>query len=144
VGYRFTLLLNREVTDDESSALQEAGCGEAVFATDALPTNADVTVTKMEFDDTTSPTLAEAIESALEAVKKVPDLSVPGLTVPAQPAEPAKDAEDAEDETTADGAAAEDGAAPAMEATAGEIPAEDDGSSADQTTDAVGAAAESS
>jgi hypothetical protein len=35
-----------------------------------------------------SPSLAEAIESALEAVKEVPGLSVPGLTVPAQPAGP--------------------------------------------------------
>jgi hypothetical protein len=43
----------------------------------------------MDFDDTSSPSLAEAIESALEAVKTVPDLSVPGLTVPAQPAGPA-------------------------------------------------------
>jgi hypothetical protein len=33
-----------------------------------------------------SETLAEAIEAGLEAVKKVPDLSVPGLEVPAQPA----------------------------------------------------------
>lgn len=43
----------------------------------------------MDFDDTISPSLAEAIESALEAVKIVPDLSVPGLTVPAQPAQAA-------------------------------------------------------
>jgi hypothetical protein len=44
-------------------------------------------VTKMDFDDAVSPSLAEAIESALEAVKTVPDLRVPGLTVPAQPAQ---------------------------------------------------------
>ncbi len=81
----FSLVLSREITDDESAVLREAGCAEAVFATDSLPTNADVTVTKMDFDDTVSPSLAEAIESALEAVKKVPDLSVPGLTVPAVP-----------------------------------------------------------
>jgi len=86
MGYRFSLVLSREITEDESTALQEAGCVGAVFGTDSLPTNAEVTVTKMDFDDTLSPTLAEAIESALEAVKKVPDLSVPGLTVPAQPA----------------------------------------------------------
>jgi len=86
MGYRFSLVLSREITEDESTALQEAGCVGAVFGTDSLPTNAEVTVTKMDFDDTVSPGLAEAIESALEAVKKVPDLSVPGLTVPAQPA----------------------------------------------------------
>jgi hypothetical protein len=86
VGFKFTLVLNREITDDESAILRESGCTEAVFATDALPTNAEVTVTKLDFDDTVSPSLAEAIEAALEAVKKVPELSVPGLTVPAQPA----------------------------------------------------------
>ena len=88
MGYRFSLVLSREITEEESSLLQEAGCASAVFGSDSLPTNAQVPVTKMDFDDTVSPTLAEAIESALEAVKKVPDLSVPGLTVPAQPAEP--------------------------------------------------------
>jgi hypothetical protein len=88
VGYKFTLVLSREVTDDESATLRESGCADAVFGPDTLPANADVPVTKMDFDDTSSPTLAVAIESALEAVKKVPDLSVPGLTVPAQPAEP--------------------------------------------------------
>jgi metal-dependent amidase/aminoacylase/carboxypeptidase family protein len=86
VGYRFSLVLSREITDDESNILQGAGCAEAIFGTDTLPTNAEVTVTKMDFDDTVSETLAEAIEAALEAVKNVPDLSVPGLEVPAQPA----------------------------------------------------------
>jgi hypothetical protein len=88
VGYKFTLVLNRVITDDESAALREAGCADAVFGADTLPTNAEVPVTKMDFDTTSSPTLAEAIQSALDAVKKVPDLSVPGLTVPAQPAGP--------------------------------------------------------
>jgi hypothetical protein len=88
VGYRFALVLSREITDEESTILKEAGCSAAVFGTDSLPTNAETIVTKMDFDDTISPTLAEAIESALEAVKSVPDLTVPGLTVPAQPAGP--------------------------------------------------------
>jgi hypothetical protein len=86
MGYRFSLVLSREISEEESAILQDAGCTSAVFGTDSLPTNAQVTVTKMDFDDTASPSLAEAIESALEAVKKVPELSVPGLTVPAQPA----------------------------------------------------------
>jgi hypothetical protein len=85
VGYKFSLVLSREITDDESAILQEVGCPDVIFATDTLPTDADVIVTKMDFDDTRSPSLAEAIESALESVKKVPDLGVPGLTVPAQP-----------------------------------------------------------
>jgi hypothetical protein len=88
VGYKFSLVLSREITDAESAILKESGCSAAIFGTDSLPTNAGVTVTKMDFDDIISPTLAEAIESALEAVKTVPDLSVPGLTVPAQPAGP--------------------------------------------------------
>ena len=88
MGYKFTLVLNREITDDESAALRDAGCVDAVFGADTLPTNADVPVTKMDFDTTSSPTLAEAIQAALDAVKKVPELSVPGLTVPAQPAGP--------------------------------------------------------
>lgn len=88
MGYKFALVLNREITDEESAILKDGGCSAAVFGTDSLPTNASVAVTKMDFDDTISPTLAEAIESALEAVKTVPDLSVPGLTVPAQPAGP--------------------------------------------------------
>jgi hypothetical protein len=88
MGYRFTLVLSREVTAEESALLEEVGCAGAVFGSDSLPTNAEIPVTKMDFDVTSSPSLAAAIESALAAVKKVPDLSVPGLTVPAQPAHP--------------------------------------------------------
>ena len=88
MGYKFTLILNREVTDEESAALRETGCADAIFGSDTLPTNAEVPVTKMDFDTTSSPTLAEAIQAGLDAVMKVPDLSVPGLNVPAQPAGP--------------------------------------------------------
>jgi hypothetical protein len=94
VGYKFSLVLSREITDDESAILRDAGCEGAVFGTDTLPTNADVTVTKMDFDDTASPSLADAIQSALDAVKSVPELSVPGLTVPAQPAGPTSEEPD--------------------------------------------------
>jgi hypothetical protein len=87
VGHKFSLVLSREITNDESAILQEAGCAGAVFMTDSHPTNADVTVTKIDFHDTASPSLVEAIETALEAVKTVPDLTVPGLMVPAQPAD---------------------------------------------------------
>jgi hypothetical protein len=88
MGYKFTLVLNREITEEESAALRDAGCADAVFGADTLPTNASVPVTKIDFDTSASPTLAEAIQAALDAVQKVPDLSVPGLTVPAQPAGP--------------------------------------------------------
>jgi hypothetical protein len=87
VGYRFTLVLSREVTAEETAMLEKEGCAGAVFGSDSFPTNAEISVTKMDFDVTSSPSLAEAIESALEAVKAVPDLSVPGLTVPAQSAQ---------------------------------------------------------
>jgi hypothetical protein len=93
MGFEFSLVLSREISKEESSDLLDSGCSGVVFTTDTLPTNAEVTVTKMDFDDTVSPSLAEAIESALEAVKKLPDLSASGLIVPAQPAErPAEDA----------------------------------------------------
>jgi hypothetical protein len=85
VGYRFSLVLSREITDSETAILKEAACADPVFTTDSHPTNADVKVTKVDFDDTASPSLAEGIELALAAVKSVPDLSVPGLSVPARP-----------------------------------------------------------
>ncbi|WP_042433467.1 hypothetical protein [Streptacidiphilus anmyonensis] len=87
MGFKFSLVLNRTITAKETAALRDAGCGEAAFGTDTLPTDASVKVTRLDFDDTLSATLAEAIEAGLEAVKKVPDLSVPGLNVPAQAAD---------------------------------------------------------
>jgi hypothetical protein len=86
VGFKFTLVLSREITDDESAILLGANSAVPIFGSDTLPTNADVPVTKMDFDDTVSPSLEEAIQAGLDSVKKVPELSVPGLTVPAQPA----------------------------------------------------------
>lgn len=85
MGYTFSLVLNREITDDEWNLLLEGNSG-ATSAPDKLPTNAEIPVTRIDFDDTVSPSLQAAIESALEAVKRVPDLSVPSLNVPAQPA----------------------------------------------------------
>jgi len=93
VGYKFSLVLSREISESESVLLKEVGCQQAVFGADTLPTDATVPVTKLEFDDTLSPTLAEAIESALQAVQTIPGLGVPGLTVPAQPAKHDGDAQ---------------------------------------------------
>ena len=105
----FTLILNREITDDESRALQEAGCSSATLTTTSLPTNADVVVTQMDFD-TESTSLAETLTSALEALKIVPDLSAACLTVPPQPSgAPAGDA----DQAAGDAPAMEETAAPA-------------------------------
>jgi hypothetical protein len=110
VGYKFTLVLDREITDEESAILQEAGCNDAIFGPDTLPTNPDVRVTKIDFDTTSFPTLAEAIQSALDAVKAVSNLGVPGLTVPAQPAGPPDGEEQAAaaEETGEQAAAAEE------------------------------------
>ncbi|MFI2184745.1 hypothetical protein [Streptomyces sioyaensis] len=85
MGYVFSLVLSREITEDEMTTLK-VGCGAADFGTDVLPTDAEVTVTRMDFDDAVSPTLADAIDAALAAVTEVSDLSVSELTVPAQPA----------------------------------------------------------
>jgi ParB-like chromosome segregation protein Spo0J len=128
MGYKFSLVLNREVSAEESAVLRAAGCDNAVFTTDVHPTNTEITVTKLEFDDTTSQTLAAAIEQALEAVKNVdvPDLKVPGLTVPAQPAGPVTDdpsavAGEVVDEPAAQpGGSVDSDAAPASAVEAGE------------------------
>lgn len=86
MGYTFSLVLNREITDEELTVLVDGRSG-VTRESDTLPTNAEVSVTRIDFDDTASESLEAAIESALEAVKKVPDLTVPALNVPAQPAE---------------------------------------------------------
>ena len=82
MGYEFTLFLSREITDDESAALQTAGCAGAAIRTDSYMANS---VTRLDFDTSEAPTLAEAIQSALDSVKTVPDLAVASLEVPPQP-----------------------------------------------------------
>jgi hypothetical protein len=84
MGHKFTLVLNREITGDESESLRQSGCVGATVTTTTHPTNADSVVTQLDVD-TEAASLAEAIQSAFDAVKTVPDLSVPSLTVPAQP-----------------------------------------------------------
>jgi hypothetical protein len=84
MSYEFTLLLSREITEEESAVLLEGGCAGGVLTTDKLPTNPDVTVTRLDFD-IEGPSLAEVLETALEAVKAMPDLMPASLTVPAQP-----------------------------------------------------------
>jgi len=87
LGHKYSLILSREITEEESDILRESGCYGATFVTDSLPTDLDVKVTKVDVDDTVSESLEKAIESGLEAAKKVPELSVPGLQVPALPVE---------------------------------------------------------
>ncbi|MFF1307343.1 hypothetical protein [Streptomyces sp. NPDC058307] len=83
MGHTFTLVLDRKITDEESESMKKAGCDGAEFTTGAHPTNADILVTRLDID-TEAASLAEAIQSALDAVKTVPDLSAPGLFVPPQ------------------------------------------------------------
>jgi len=104
MGYTFSIVLNREITDEELALLLDGRSG-ATKESDKLPTNAEIPVTRIDFDDTTSPSLEAAIESALEAVKKVPDLTVPGLEVPAQPAVATEEKTDAPEENSQEAAA---------------------------------------
>jgi hypothetical protein len=84
VSYEFSLVLSREITDEEAAALLGAGPGGAGLTTAPLPTNADVTVTRLDYA-AEAPTLAAAINSALDALKGVPGLSAASLEVPPQP-----------------------------------------------------------
>ena len=87
MGHKYSLILGREITDEESAILLESGCYSATFVTDSLPTDPEVKVTKVDIDDTISSSLEKAIESGLDAVNQVPDLKVSALRVPALPVE---------------------------------------------------------
>ncbi|MEW1552336.1 hypothetical protein [Streptomyces tsukubensis] len=93
MGHHFSLILDREVTEQETVALKEKSGASMSFATVALPTDAEVAVTRITFEDDVTATLAEAIEAGFEAVRAIPGITIPGLSVPAQPA--ADDADDA-------------------------------------------------
>ena len=99
--YQFSLILNREITDQETKTLTEASPVSVTFADDVLPVNAEVRVTRIDFEDDVMPGLAEAIEAGFELIKTIPDLSIPGLRVPAQSAKP----DDGQDEEPAQEAA---------------------------------------
>jgi len=81
MGHKFTMVLNREITDEESEQLTETVSGNVTLGSDTLPTNSSVAVTRMDIDDDVTPSLAESIEAALAAVTSMSDLSVPGLIV---------------------------------------------------------------
>ncbi|WP_018216049.1 hypothetical protein [Salinispora vitiensis] len=85
MGHHFSLILQRVITEQESVTLKEKSAANVSFASAALPTDATVSVTRVTFEDDVTPTLAEAIEAGFEAVKSIPDISIPGLSVPAQP-----------------------------------------------------------
>jgi hypothetical protein len=85
MGYKFTMVLSREITEEEISALKDAGCPDSAVSTTELPTKKDTPATQMDFDTEASATLAGAMELALEAVKTIPDLRPITLEVPPQP-----------------------------------------------------------
>ncbi len=85
MGYKFTLVLSREITEEEISALKDAGCPDSAISMTELPTAEKESATQMEFDTDASKTLAGAMEMALDAVKTIPDLRPFTLEVPAQP-----------------------------------------------------------
>ncbi|WP_430790184.1 hypothetical protein [Actinoplanes sp. G11-F43] len=103
MGHQFALILDRELTEQESVTLKERSSADLTFAGAALPTDASVAVTRVTFEDEVTPTLAQAIEAGFEAVKAIPDLGIPGLSVPAQPAgtDSGDDARPAEEKTEA-------------------------------------------
>lgn len=83
MSYNFTLILDRTITDEESRVLQE-DCPGVSFSTTTHPTKPEITVAQLDYD-TEGPSLAEAIQSALDAVTAISDLSTASLEVPAQP-----------------------------------------------------------
>jgi hypothetical protein len=97
VSYEFSLVLSRKISDDEAETLIEAGPGGAALTAAPLPTDAAVTVTRLDFD-TEAPNLAEAIKQALGSLEKVPGLTAASLEVPAQPSGGSGEVEGARDE----------------------------------------------
>jgi hypothetical protein len=85
MSYKFTLVLSREITEEEIGAMKDAGCPDSAISTTELPTAEKEPATQMEFDTDASKTLAGAMEMALDAIKAVPDLRPFTLEVPAQP-----------------------------------------------------------
>jgi hypothetical protein len=83
MSYRFKLLLNRVITDEEFAALGKAGCTGSTMTNVSLPLD-DSAATRIDID-TEAANLAEAIQAALDAVKEVPGLIVTTLDVPPQP-----------------------------------------------------------
>jgi hypothetical protein len=49
-GYRFTLVLNRKITGEESESLQKAGCGDATITTVAQPLDVVSFATQLDID----------------------------------------------------------------------------------------------
>jgi hypothetical protein len=85
MSYKFTLVLSREITEEEIGAMKDAGCPDSAISTTELPTAEKEPATQLEFDTDASKTLAGAMEMALDAVKTIPDLRPFTLEVPAQP-----------------------------------------------------------
>jgi hypothetical protein len=121
LGHKYSLILSRIITDEESAILLESGCSSATFVIGSLPTDPEVKVTKVDIDDTVSPSLEKAIESGLEAVIQVPDLSLSGLHVPALPVEGKAEPVEGKAEPVEDKALPVEGKADRSAVVAGEV-----------------------
>jgi hypothetical protein len=83
MSFEFTMVLSREITDGEVDILRKSGCGDAAVTTATVGAEGnEVVVTRMDFQ-TDAPSLEEALTSAIEAVKAVPDLTAASVSVPA-------------------------------------------------------------
>jgi len=80
--FKFSAVLNREITEEEFAILQEAGCAGGTLSTFVLPVNDNTVVTQIDFDKAEAETLYDAMQRVLDALTKVPKLSAFSLDVP--------------------------------------------------------------
>ena len=70
MGHKFSVALNRQITEGESALLARTGRVGAVFAADSLPAGADIPIAKVHFGGPFSSSLSEAIGAALDVAEK--------------------------------------------------------------------------
>jgi hypothetical protein len=80
--FKFSAVLNREITEEEFAVLQEAGCAGGTLSTSVLPVSDNTVVTQIDFDKAEAETLYDAMQRVLDALTKVPKLSAFSLDVP--------------------------------------------------------------
>jgi hypothetical protein len=80
--FKFSAVLNREITEEEFAILQEAGCAGGTLSTSVLPVSDNTVVTQIDFDKAEAETLYDAMLRVLDALTKVPKLSAFSLDVP--------------------------------------------------------------
>jgi hypothetical protein len=81
MSYEFTLVLNREITDEEARMIRDSVASDFTISQAVSETQDNPTTTQLDFKKDAS-SLEEAITAALEGVRSVPDLSAGSLIVP--------------------------------------------------------------